>query len=319
MLPVNVLVLSFLMVVVVSTMLALYRSAVAGLIAPLLQTITDSSRYGTSTGYEPRTSPRGVHVERFAGSRFEDGSVVTSNVTSCNCDSRRYIRSPRSVLRLVLLISVILSNANGYALVSSVDVKSMHFASAQLPPLNPSYDALAMTQNSTIATNKSSSALVTVTNATMSPLNPSSYTNETTRNATVAIASVELPNLLVLNTTETTFSLFSWEFTEGPIIFAGRPMQWFVTIRLFEMVVIHWSRLQIYGIGIVGLLIFVFLSVYFSSREDHNCFCTLEEELQKSRVQISKLQEELQKSKVQISKLQHQVHSSETSYRVVAR
>ena len=54
MLPVNVLVLSFLMVVVVSTMLAFYRSAVAGLIAPLLQTITDSSRYGTSTGYEPR-------------------------------------------------------------------------------------------------------------------------------------------------------------------------------------------------------------------------------------------------------------------------
>ena len=48
MLPVNVLVLSFLMVVVVSTMLALYRSAAAGLIAPLLQTITDSSRYGTS-------------------------------------------------------------------------------------------------------------------------------------------------------------------------------------------------------------------------------------------------------------------------------
>jgi hypothetical protein len=35
-------------------MLALYRSAVAGLIAPLLQTISDSSRYGTSTGYEPR-------------------------------------------------------------------------------------------------------------------------------------------------------------------------------------------------------------------------------------------------------------------------
>ena len=154
MLPVNVLVLSFLMVVVVSTMLALYRSAVAGLIAPLLQTINDSSRYGTLTGYEPRTSPRGVHVERFAGSCFEDGSVgsvVTSNVTSCNRDSRRYIRSPRSVLPLVLLISVILSNANGYALVSSVDVKSMHFASAQLPPLNPSYDALATTQNSTIA------------------------------------------------------------------------------------------------------------------------------------------------------------------------
>ena len=49
MLPVNVLVLSFLMVVVVSTMLALYRSAVAGLIAPLLQIITDSSRYGAST------------------------------------------------------------------------------------------------------------------------------------------------------------------------------------------------------------------------------------------------------------------------------
>jgi len=138
------------------------------------------------------------------------------------------------------------------------------------------------------------------------------------RNATVAIASVELPNLLISNTTET-FSLFSWEFTEGPISFAGRPMQWFVTIRLFEMVVIHWSRLQIYGIGIVGLLIFVFLSVYFSSREDHNCFCTLEEELQKSRVQISKLQEELQKSKVQISELQHQVHSRETRYRVVAR
>ena len=179
MLPVNVLVLSFLMVVVVSTMLALYRSAVAGLIAPLLQTITDSSRYGTSTGYEPRTSPRGVHVERFAGSRFEDGSVVTSNVTSCNCDSRRYIRSPRSVLWLVLLISVILSNANGYALVSSVDVKSVHFASAQLAPLNPSYDALATTQNSTIATDKSSSALVTVTNATVFsqfPLNPSSQT-----------------------------------------------------------------------------------------------------------------------------------------------
>jgi septal ring factor EnvC (AmiA/AmiB activator) len=96
-------------------------------------------------------------------------------------------------------------------------------------------------------------------------------------------------------------------------------MQWFVTIRLFEMVVIHWSRLQIYGIGIVGLLIFVFLSVYLSSREDHNCFCTLEEELQKSRVQISKLQEELQKSKVQISELQHQVHSHETRYQVVAR
>ena len=96
-------------------------------------------------------------------------------------------------------------------------------------------------------------------------------------------------------------------------------MQWFVTIRLFEMVVIHWSRLQIYGIGIVGLLIFVFLSVYLSSREDHNCFCTLEEELQKSRVQISKLQEELQKSKVQISELQHQIHSRETRYRVVAR
>ena len=212
MLPVNVLVLSFLMVVVVSTMLALYRSAVAGLIAPLLQTITDSSRYGTSTGYEPRTSPRGVHIERFAGSGFEDGSVVTSKVTLCNRDSRRYNRSPRSVPRLVLLISVTLSNANGYALVSIVYVKSVHFASAHLPPLNPSYDALATTQNSTIATNKSLSALVTVKNATISSqssLNPSLYTNETTRNATVAIASVDLPNLLVSNTTETSFSLFS--------------------------------------------------------------------------------------------------------------
>ena len=109
MLQVNVLVLSFLMVVVVSTMLGLYRSAVAELIAPLLQTITDSSRYGTSTGYEPRTSPRGVHVKRFTGSGFEDGSVVTSNVTSCNRESRRYNGSPRSVPRVVLLISGILS------------------------------------------------------------------------------------------------------------------------------------------------------------------------------------------------------------------
>ena len=71
---------------------------------------------------------------------------------------------PRSVPRVVLLISVILLNANGYALVSSVDVKSVHFASVQLPPLNPSYDALATTRNFTIATKKSSSALATVTN-----------------------------------------------------------------------------------------------------------------------------------------------------------
>ena len=60
MLPVNVLVSSFLMVVVVSTILALYRTAVAGLIAPLLQIVTDSSRYGTST--RPAAPARGPRV-----------------------------------------------------------------------------------------------------------------------------------------------------------------------------------------------------------------------------------------------------------------
>ena len=39
-------------------------------------------------------------------------------------------------------------------------------------------------------------------------------------------------------------------------------MQWFITIQLFEMVITHWLRLQIYGLSIVGSLIFVLLSVY---------------------------------------------------------